>query len=211
MNAVDLILDGLEAELALERELGVRFFECDRALLAPRASSPSAPAAVTARETAAPGAPTAAPSPRVPPMAPPPAIASPAERPSPAQPARAETGCFDFVFLHDRPLSPEGEEMMAKIIAALGRTRETAPVVCDGALPAAKIYVVLGSGALKKWFPSLRAVPGQWASAGQVANILVTYSPAYILRFNLLTPAVQKIKKDMWQSLKSVLQRLRQA
>ena len=43
MTALDYILDGLEAELALERELGVRSVEIDRALLAPLAPLPLAP------------------------------------------------------------------------------------------------------------------------------------------------------------------------
>jgi hypothetical protein len=38
--------------------------------------------------------------------------------------------------------------------------------------------------------------------------VLVTYSPEYILRFGEDSPAVKKIKQDMWMSLKTVLQRL---
>ena len=33
VTAIDYVLDGLEAELMLERELGVRAVECDRDLL----------------------------------------------------------------------------------------------------------------------------------------------------------------------------------
>ena len=99
--------------------------------------------------------------------------------------------------------------MMDKIVAALGQTPESAPVVHEGALPAANAYIVLGSAALKKWFPGERAAPGQWLSATSAKNVLVTYSPTYILRFGAVTPAVQKIKKEMWVSLKSVLQRIR--
>ena len=39
--------------------------------------------------------------------------------------------------------------------------------------------------------------------------MLVTYSPEYILRFDTVTPAVQKLKQDMWRSLKAVVQRLK--
>lgn len=189
MTALEHILEGLEAELALERELGVRLVECDRSLLASGADAP-APAAPPRQEV----------------------------RPSPAslapQPARPPVrtsggGILDFVFLHDRPLTSAGNDMMEKIAAALGRTLETAPVVCEGPAPQAKAYIVLGGLALKKWLPGVNASPGQWVSTQLSPNVLVTYSPAYILRFSTVTPAVQKIKKEMWASLKSVLQRVR--
>ena len=79
--------------------------------------------------------------------------------------------------------------MMAKIVTAMHETPDTAPIVFTGERPAAKIYVVLGSKAMKKWY-------------------LVTYSPEYILRFGAVTPAVKKIKSDMWTSLKGVMQRI---
>ena len=176
MNAVDYILAGLEAELALERELGVRLVECDRSLLVPV----SAPA------------PTVAPTPTV----------------APAK-AVALSTAFDFVFLHDRSLTAGELEMMSKIVAALGKTNATAPVAYEGVLPKAKAYVVLGKLALKKWFPGVNAAPGAWVATSASPNVLVTYSPGYILRFAQVTPALQKIKKDMWNSIKSVLQRIR--
>ena len=188
MTALEYILDGLEAELALERELGVRVIECDRSLLVPPSKAPEA-------------APVAAPTP---PLTAAPA-AAPVERARPASPSSA---IADIVFLHDKPLSPPCEEMMAKIIAALGKTHETAPVVTEGAVPRAKAYVVLGGLALKKWFPGVSAAPGQWVSTPLSSNVLVTYSPAYIQRFGTVTPAVQRIKKDMWSSIKSVLRRI---
>ena len=177
MNVLDYLLDGVEAELALERELGVRLVECDRALLKPL------------------------PKPEV----------APAARPVAARPvaARPVVERFDFVFLHDKPLTAGGVEMMAKIAGALGRNLTTAPVLCEGERPSAKAYIVLGSLALKKWFPGLKAAPGQWISAPDAPNIIVTYSPAYILRFAQVTPALQKIKRDMWTAIKSVLQRIR--
>ncbi|MBO7482569.1 MAG: hypothetical protein J6U17_01610, partial [Kiritimatiellae bacterium] len=46
MTVIEYILDGLEAELALERELGLRTVECDRSLLA-SAPPPAAPSAET--------------------------------------------------------------------------------------------------------------------------------------------------------------------
>ena len=169
MNVLDYLLDGVEAELALERELGVRLVECDRDLLKPLPRQAPAPAPV-------------------------------------AQPPQLQ---YDFVFLHDRQLSAGGLEMMAKIVGALGKNLTNAPVVCEGERPPAKAYIVLGGNALKKWFPGFNAAPGQWLSAPDAPNIIVTYSPAYILRFAQVTPAVQKIKKDMWTAIKSVLQRVK--
>ena len=169
MNAVDYILAGLEAELALERELGVRLVECDRSLLVP--------------------------------------VSVPAPTVAPAK-AVALSTAFDFVFLHDRSLTAGELEMMSKIVAALGKTNATAPVTYEGALPKAKAYVVLGKLALKKWFPGVNAAPGAWVATSASPNVLVTYSPGYILRFAQVTPALQKIKKDMWNSIKSVLQRI---
>lgn len=94
--------------------------------------------------------------------------------------------------------------MMAKIITALGKTAETAPVVIELPVPKAKAYVMLGALALRKFQPKLRGAPGMWLETERGAKVLVTYSPEYILRFREVTPAVKKIKSDMWQSLKSV-------
>ncbi len=205
MTALDYILNGLEAELQLERELGVRFVECDRSVLEPvaaelpprvevKASEPSGaravPAAIPDKAPLPPAAPTAG---------------------SGAEAAPRGTGRrFDFVFLHERPLSPKGAEMISKITAALKTTAELAPVVNSAPLPDAGIYVVLGSLALRKWFPEIKAAPGMWVKTRGGSDVLVTYSPEYILRFSTVTPAVEQIKKDMWASLKAVAQRASQ-
>ena len=113
----------------------------------------------------------------------------------------------DFVFLHDKPLTPAGVEMMAKIVVAMGRTADTAPVVVAPPLPVARAYIVLGALALRKYFPGVRGEPGQWVSTPDGKDILITYSPAFILRFPTVTDAVKKMKRDMWTSLKGVMQR----
>ena len=181
MTALDYILDGLEAELALERELGVRSVEIDRALLVPLAP----PAAAPQRTTPPPLRPT---------------------NPPTLQPSNLSP--LDFVFLHDKPLSAKGNEMMAKIIVALGKTAETAPIVVAPPIPAAKVCIVLGGLALRKWFPGRNVSPGQWFTDEKGRDVLVTYTPEYILRFGTVTPALKKIKQDMWNSLKSVLKRI---
>jgi len=182
MTVLDFILDGIEAELALERELGVRSVECDRAVVAVGEDKVKVKGEGEQRTDK---------------------ISSVQPSASNLQPAS-----FDFVFLHDRALSANGVAMMAKIIPAMGKTPETAPIVFTGELPKAKAYVVLGGNALKKWFPGTVGAPGQWAQTTAAPNVLVTYSPEYILRFGTVTPAVQKLKRDMWTSLKSVLQRI---
>ncbi len=204
MNAIDYILDGLEAELALERELGVRTIEIDRSLLAPPAPPPATvPAPASAPAPAARPQPVAAPS----------VAGRTPTRPSTPAPASvrqpAASGApLDFVFLHDRPLSAAGSEMMAKIVAALGRTSETAPIIQDPPAPPARLRIVLGSRALKKWFPGVNAGPGQWFTDEKGDEVLVTYTPEFFLRYKTVTPAVVKIKQEMWTSLKSVLKKL---
>lgn len=202
MNALDYILDGLEAALELERELGVRVVECDRSLLTPASRLPSNVSRLSGegletrdvrRETRA-GLETR--------------DARPAANNRTIEQSNGRT-VPDLAFLHDRPLSPAGIEMMAKIIGAMKRTAENSPIVVEPPMPRAKVLVVLGGRALKKYFPEQKAEPGQWFRTPGGRDVLVTYSPEYILRFGTVTPAVQKLKQDMWRSLKAVVQRLK--
>ena len=197
MDILDYVLDGLEAALELERELGVRTVELDRSLLA-AAVSPlsnvsrlaSSPVEDARRKTLD-------------------ARREDARRETPHPITQSPNHPISsLVFLHDRPLSPGGVEMMAKIITALGLTAETAPIVVAPPLPRAKIVVVLGGRALKRYFPDVKGGPGMWIKRPEGQEILITYSPEYILRFATVTPAVEKIKKDMWRSLKAVKQRI---
>ena len=202
MNALDYILDGLEAALELERELGVRVVECDRSLLTPASRLPSNVSRLSGegletrdvrRET------------RV-------GLETRDERPAANNRTIEQSNgrtIPDLAFLHDRPLSPAGIEMMAKIIGAMKRTAENSPIVVKPPMPRAKVLVVLGARALKKYFPEQKAEPGQWFRTPGGRDVLVTYSPEYILRFDTVTPAVQKLKQDMWRSLKAVVQRLK--
>lgn len=206
MTALDYILDGLEAELELERELGVRTIEIDRALLAVQPAPIPAPTPVP-RPAPAPSVSTAdvprqasASVPR--PVAPPIGQTEQSDKPN-------NRNVHPLVFLHDRPLTPQGVEMMAKIIGAMHLTAESAPIVVVPPVPKAKIYVVLGGLAMRKYFPEMKGEPGQWLKSPDGKDVLITYSPAYILRFAAVTPAVQKMKQDMWRSLKAVVQRLK--
>ena len=193
MTALDYILDGLEAALELERELGVRTVEIDRSLLGSAVGGSACPQAEQRARSGTDRAPSEA---RV--------ILPPPSTPSPV--ARSQSSIPDLVFLHDRPLAPAGVEMMAKILNALGKP--DAPIIIAPPVPQAKITVVLGGLALKKYFPGMRGEPGQWQKTPEGRDVLITYSPAYILRFGTVTPAVEKVKKAMWTSLKAVKQRL---
>ena len=192
MTALEYLLDGLEAELELERELGVRVVELDRALLTPMAGSSRVGVESNRVELG---------SNRV-----------DLESKPPLTDAKStlndSNGPCSFAFLHDRPLSPGGIEMMAKIVTAMHKTPESAPIVFNGERPPAKIYVVLGSEALKKWYPGMHGSPGQWLRGREGEDVLVTYSPEYILRFGTVTPALMKLKREMWTSLKGVMQRI---
>ena len=192
MTALDYILDGLAAALELERELGVRTVEFDRALLRGESAAPSVSPTIVSRQPAARATidnrrPTA-----------------PVASRQPQDDARR----YDFVFLHHRALNAAGTEMMAKIVAAMGRTSETAPVLITPPLPSAKVYIALGARALELWFPGLKGAPGDWLRTERGAEVLVTYSPEYILRFRTVTPEVQQIKKAMWVAIKSVLKKV---
>ena len=152
------ILDGLEQWLEVEREIGVRSVELDRTLISGPSSQPSAAKpAVAARQPA---------------LREPPSVQA---VPSTAEPAKSSSS---IVFLHDRPLTDAGREMMSKIVAAMGRTVETAPVVVAPPIPPADAYVVLGALALKKFFPGVRGEPGRWVKGPRGEDALVTYSPA---------------------------------
>ena len=173
MTALEYLIDGLEAELALERELGVRVIECDRAILEEGKGK---------REEGT--------------------------RVEGLRPVRDCSSAFAFVFLHDRPLSPDGAEMVARITAALKTTPEAAPLVVAPPLPKSRIYVVLGGLALKKWFPGRNLSPGDWFKGDDGADVLVTYSPEYLRRFSPGSRELKKTKLAMWASLKTIEKKL---
>ena len=201
-DGVDFILDGLAAALELERELGTRTVEIDRSLLLPPtpAATPR-PAPVPATSVAPPA--TSQPAPVAVPVA-------PVARQVAPRPAPSASEQYDFIFVHERALSPKGVEMMAKIVLAMGKTADTAPIVVVPPLPKAKIVVALGPRALRMFFPGLRGSPGDWLKSSDGRDVLVSTSPEDIVRYATVTPALQKIKVEMWRNLKVVMQRAKQ-
>ena len=198
MEVLDFILDGLERALELERELGVRSVECDRAVLV----GETRPAGGVGRNLGVDKIGKSDKIDRVVSVDKVDRLAADNQNLKTSKPQNL----LPLAFLHDRPLAPAGVEMMAKILNALGKP--DAPIVVTPPAPQAKVTVVLGGLALKKYFPGMKGEPGQWQKTPEGHDVLITYSPAYILRFGTVTPAVQKIKQDMWLSLKAVKQRL---
>lgn len=194
VSTIDYILEGLEAALALERELGVRSIEFDRTLLQELSAPAPAPAAATAHRSVAATASIPAPAP----------ASVVASTPAPAS-AGTDARQVEIAFLHHCALSEKGVEMMAKIINALPLPPGAAEVFIAPPRPAAKVYVVLGGMALKRWFPGAAGAPGQWIHPAADAKVLVTYSPEYVLRFSAATAAVKKIKLDMWNAIKAAV------
>ncbi len=177
------ILDGVEGALELERELGVRTVD----LTAPLETAKVAVAKSTVARSEVAKSVAAAPTPE----------------PKPAPAAKAAT----LVFLSDRALSQKAAAMIAKAVAALGFGAEAAPVVWEGRPPAAKAYVALGHAALKKWAPGRTAAMGQWTKTAGGRDVLLVNSPEAIVRFPVVTPAVEQMKKELWRGLKAAKER----
>ena len=199
MSVFDYVLEGLEAALELERELGVRSVEIDRGVLgAGKPAEPSLPSRVFSPSGGTAGLETKDLRRET----------GPGHETRDVRPAIVNRTILDLVFLHDRALSPKGVEMMAKIITALGRTAENSPIVIAPPIPNAKIYVFLGVATLRKYMPGLRLGENCWGKSPKGKDVLLVKSPEEILRFATVTPAVQKIQEEMWRSLKAVRQRL---
>ena len=207
-NILAYVLDGLADYLELERDRGVKAVEIDRALLmaapAPKAGAAAAPPSAHAPAESA---------------VPPPAAggagdAAPKGDGSPKAEAGAK-GPLDFVFLADRPLSPKAVEMMAKIIPAMGKTSETAPIVIVPptpdvrAMPNARFFVFLGRAALARCMPGTRGEENRWLKSPGGRDVLLVKSPEEIVRFTTVTPALKRMKQEMWLALKTVMQRVR--
>ncbi len=218
MTAVEYILDGLEAELALERELGVRVVECDRNLLRPPQivatrgktenarhppSPPSTPHCLPSSGSIAASVNTSAQSGQS-------GRTVGVEAPVAKRVEVAKDGAvYDLVFLHHAPLNAAGQEMMENTIRALGYKLEDVPIVAEGKVPRAKVYVVLGGKAREKWMPGKFVAPGSWTDWKE-KKVYVTYSPVYILRFKTVTDEVKRIKVQMWSGLKSIVKNLKE-
>lgn len=195
MDLFDQIIEALE----LERELGTRTVEIDRALLvAPSRENP--PAAIKERAVAAEKpAPAAA-------LTPPATPAKAAPAPESGNAVRAAMGDVrDFAFFTGKPLTPAGEKLFGKMVAAMGYTLDRVRVNEDAP---AKIIVLMGSDALRAHAPQAKKMRGQWFDIGGVPAV-TTFSPDYILsHFIPDSPEMKTAKGETWSILKSALARL---
>ena len=189
MDIYDQILENLE----LERELGTRTVEIDRALLLPPQLATGETPVVPVQSPVARAAQSATDGTSVVPV------------PPPAAPVSSE-GC-DIAFLTGRPLSPAGAEAMAKTFAAMKRIKPDIQVALNESRKS-RVIVLLGSDALKKLLPTARPVRGQWIQINGVPA-LMTFSPDYIFsHFQAGSPRERQAKSEMWEDIKSALARL---
>ncbi|MDO5319042.1 MAG: hypothetical protein Q4G65_10480 [bacterium] len=210
METFDEILGAFEQALELERELGTRTVECDRALLTPlRPAAPAAPKPAPQVETPPKTLQTPVPS-RPTSSSPPPSHLSQPSHPSqPSQPSPL----VDFAFIAAQIPQGAAAELLAKMVAAMGYTMTQVTVVAAATAveskPRAKVYVVLGgSDAFRVFAPGQRAALGLWTEVGGVPTI-VTYSPAKILSyFGNDVAGLTKAKRQIWSDLKSALARI---
>ena len=201
MDIFDQILENLE----LERDLGMRTVEIDRALLVPPSAVPTAPP-----PTPKPAAPASAPADtKV--EVPPPSSAGPVpvQEPPAASPSRAvsPTPQCDVAFFTGRPLSRAGEEAMEKVFGAMKKIKPDI-TICLNEERKARVCVLLGSDALLKRLPTARPMRGAWVSVAGTPAVM-TFSPDYIFsHFQAGSPNMNKAKLDMWNDIKLALARL---
>ena len=204
MDIFDQILENLE----LERELGTRTVEIDRALLVPPTVE-KAPKAEPAPKAAVPNSPAPVPQTETRKVQVPQTTQAPQSRPQaagsiPVAPKSSAPQC-DIAFFTGRPLSPAGMEAMEKIFAAIRKIRSDV-VICLNEESKAKVYVLLGSDALKKRYPTAKAVRGGWVD-GEPA--IMTFSPDFIFsHFQEGSPRMKDAKTDMWNDIKSAVARI---
>ncbi|MGN0845772.1 MAG: hypothetical protein ACI4RA_00115 [Kiritimatiellia bacterium] len=206
MESLDEVLTAFEEALELERELGTRTVECDRALLMPTCpAAAQRPAPVAAAAAAVAQRPAAKPAPSIP--RPPPSVAPQSAKPD------SRSSVPDFVFIVAQLPQGAAAELLGRMVAAMGYAMGQVRVVeAEEALksrPPARVYVVLGgSDAFRIFAPGQRAALGLWTQVHDVPTI-VTYSPARILSyFGGDAAGLAKAKRQIWSDLKSALARI---
>ena len=110
----------------------------------------------------------------------------------------------DFAFLLE--CEPQGPvaELLPKMSEAIGYGPDGVKVND----PSARVLIVLGSDALAKWLPGVKARPGQWVMRGETPA-LVTASPTKTYRFFGHDPAkIRALKLRLWADLKAALAKL---
>ena len=110
----------------------------------------------------------------------------------------------DFAFLLvGEPQGPVAE-LLPKMSEAIGYGPDGVKVND----PSARVLIVLGSDAMAKWLPGVKARPGQWVQRGETPA-LVTASPTKTYRFFGHDPAkIRALKLRLWTDLKAALAKL---
>ncbi len=201
MDIYGLILENLE----LERELGTRTVEIDRALLvSPKAEGPiHAAAPMVAVETRARTV-QAADVAEMPGSG---QSDSDGGEPRPVGKGEACADVCDIAFFTGRPLSERGMEAMRKTFAAMRKMRPDMGIRLDEQCKP-KVVILLGADALLKHQPTARPVRGAWIAIDGIPSIM-TYSPDFIFsHFQENSPRMNKAKLDMWNDVKSAIARL---
>ena len=206
MSSVNEILTAFEEALELERELGTRTVEIDRALLRCSPAPMAVPAcgASGSRETSSSSGSRVSSG----------SSSSSATRtssgssmssfPETANDSSAAGARADFAFLLE--CEPQGPvaELLPKMSEAIGYGPDGVKVND----PSARVLIVLGSDALAKWLPGVKARPGQWVMRGETPA-LVTASPTKTYRFFGHDPAkIRALKLRLWADLKAALAKL---
>ena len=217
MTTLDEILGAFEEALELERELGTRTVECDRALLMPVKPEPPKPDTrnfeTPKPETSKPATPQQSEE-----VVAKPCVYDVARPPRPCckgEGALATSGFAtsselkDFAFIVDRRPEGEAAEMMRNMLRAMGcsnrdsMVKEAAAAAAEK--PRARVYIVLGREAFHVFAPDQRAALGMWTKVADVPTV-VTYSPTKILAcFGSVGEGITKAKRQIWTDLKSAL------
>lgn len=203
---IDQILEGIEAELSLMRELGVRSVPFDRELL--REEVREVRDVPEVREV-----PKVLPKKVEPPSLNTSHLSLNTKSPPPARLERLELlkRSYDFVFLHDKPLSEKGAETFEKIRTAMNLSADTAPLLTEyeaKSFPKAKLYIVMGPAALSKFMPGVRLSYFSFGKSAGGKDIHFTYSPEFFLRLDPKDKAVLLLKHKMWTQLKNAMNRI---
>ena len=210
MDIYDQILECLE----LERELGTRTVEIDRALLVPPKKEVPLQVAATAeavdrtvsepRQEATARVETAPVS--VAAVDKGAAKSSPQDVQGAVDSGSAECLC-DIAFFTGRTLSDRGNEAMRKTFAAMQKIRPGISVRLNERCKA-KVVILLGSDAMLKRMPTARPVRGAWVTLDGTPAIM-TYSPDFIFsHFQEGSPNMNKAKHSMWSDIQSAIARL---
>ena len=200
MSNVNEILTAFEEALELERELGTRTVEIDRALLR---CSP-APMAVPARGASDSREASGASGPRANSGSRASSGSSETRLPEAANDSSAAGARADFAFLLE--CEPQGPvaELLPKMSEAIGYGPDGVKIND----PSARVLIVLGSDAMAKWLPGVKARPGQWVMRGETPA-LITASPTKTYRFFGNNPAkIRALKLQLWADLKAALAKL---